>query len=278
MSAENLETMADDEKIAMLRTTVQRLTEILEDLDRDSLTSPSVLQSVETLCQNTETLVTEVEKAKLEQISSGEDTESENREENEHKQEETEITVPTVTSADETQESGEDKTPSLLKKSFKWVLTVIIIAVIGAIIFFFTNQQTNTEIAENSLPQEEIPSELTSSEENITLENLPPPEPELTPEQSLITAIQTQVAEITDTYTEGLIISIEPNFLASRLLVTISNDWYQFSPSRQDKLVDDMLERSRSLDFKKLEIRDPQATQIARSPVVGEKMVILKRE
>lgn len=105
----------------------------------------------------------------------------------------------------------------------------------------------------------------------------PPPEPVLTPEQNLIAAIENQVAEVTDRYADGLIQSIQVNFQGSRLAIKVGDDWYTLNQSQQDKLASRMLERARQLDFSRLEITDPQGTLIARSPVVGDSMVILKR-
>jgi hypothetical protein len=48
--------------------------------------------------------------------------------------------------------------------------------------------------------------------------------------------------------------------------------------SQQDKLADEILRRSNELDFSKLEITDLKGTLLARSPVVGPNMVILKRQ
>ncbi len=104
------------------------------------------------------------------------------------------------------------------------------------------------------------------------------PEPELTPEQNLIASIQEQLSEITTTYAEGLINSIEANFRDGRLIITVDEQWYELSPRRQDKLGKEMLARSRKLDFTKLVLTTPDGNLIARSPVVGENMVILQRE
>jgi hypothetical protein len=109
-------------------------------------------------------------------------------------------------------------------------------------------------------------------------EPTPPPTVELTPEQTLIAAIENQVAEVSDRYAAGLIQSIQANFRSSNLTIRVSDDWYNLKQSQQDKLAAQMLERSRELDFTKLEITDSQDTLIARSPVVGENMVIFKRQ
>lgn len=119
------------------------------------------------------------------------------------------------------------------------------------------------------------PVEVTPSPEP---EPSPPPPIQLTPEQNLIASIQNQVAEISDRFTDGLIQSIQANFAASSLTVKASDDWYNLKASQQDKLAEKMLERSRELDFTHLEITDSQGKLLARSPVVGNEMVILKRQ
>jgi len=106
----------------------------------------------------------------------------------------------------------------------------------------------------------------------------PEAEPELTPEQGLIAAIQDQVSEITTRYAEGLIDSIEANFRDGRLIIAVSDDWFDLSARRQDELSKEMLARSRKLDFSKLVLTTSKGDVLARSPVVGEKMVILQRE
>ncbi|WP_242072060.1 hypothetical protein [Nostoc sp. FACHB-110] len=110
-----------------------------------------------------------------------------------------------------------------------------------------------------------------------TPEPTPTPKVELTPEQILIAAIENQVAEISDRIASGLIQSIQANFRTLHLTVKISNDWYALKESQQDKLAADILQRSQELDFTHLEIVDPQDKLIARNPVVGNQIIILKR-
>jgi hypothetical protein len=106
----------------------------------------------------------------------------------------------------------------------------------------------------------------------------PQPEPiQLTPEQSLIASIQGQVSEISDRYMGALVQSVQPNFRSSRLIVQIGDGWYQLSPQQQDQLSDELWTRSQELDFINLHLSDPNGRLIARSPVVGSSMVILKR-
>ena len=136
-------------------------------------------------------------------------------------------------------------------------------------------------------PNATTPPELSSPAEPEPIEIAPlPPEPvptptptlELTPEQNLIASIENQVAEITDRYADGLIQSIQANFQGSRLAIKVGDDWYNLKPSQQDNLAARMLERAREFDFSHLEITDSEGTLLARSPVVGKDMVILKRQ
>jgi hypothetical protein len=136
------------------------------------------------------------------------------------------------------------------------------------------------------IPSIPTPPELTSPAEPQPIEVIPSPEPEptppptveLTPEQTLIAAIENQVAGVSDRFAAGLIQSIQVNFAGSSLTLKLSDDWYNLEPSQQDNLAAKMLEQSRELDFSRLEVTDPQGKLLARSPVVGKDMVILRRQ
>ncbi|MCU0518998.1 MAG: hypothetical protein MUC60_19465 [Oscillatoria sp. Prado101] len=125
----------------------------------------------------------------------------------------------------------------------------------------------------------QAPPELTAPEEPapVTVEPVREPEPELTPEQRLIASIQEQVAEVTREYAEGLIQSIEANFQGSLLVVKVGDQWYNIAESRQNKLAADMFARAKALDFSKLDITDVKGSLVARSPVVGGEMIIVRR-
>lgn len=147
---------------------------------------------------------------------------------------------------------------------------------------------TITTPPELTAPAAPEPVESTAPPEPQPVESTAPPEPEpepsptppleLTPEQNLIASIENQIAEISDRYADGLIQSIQANFQGSRLTIKVGDDWYNLKQSQQDKLAARMLERGRELDFTHLEITDPEGTLLARSPVVGTDMVILKRQ
>ena len=124
----------------------------------------------------------------------------------------------------------------------------------------------------------EAPAELAAPSTPAPAEATPPPPPPVpTPEQTLIAAIQKQVSELTSSYANGLIRSIQANFQASLLTVKVSDDWYSFDAAKQDNLAADMWSRAQKFDFNKLEIADSQDRLLARSAVVGSNMVILQR-
>ena len=170
---------------------------------------------------------------------------------------------------------------ALSQKLSDWALTGIltgtVVAVLLTSVLLFSGQPP--QIAQAPPAEIETPPELKAPAAPQPVETVTPPEPtlELTPEQSLVAAIQTQVDQITNQYAEGLIQTIEANFTGSRLIVQVSGDWYTLKPYRQNKLANEMLRRSQELDFRKLELIDSQGTLLARSPVVGQEMVILQR-
>ena len=170
---------------------------------------------------------------------------------------------------------------ALSQKLSDWALTGIltgtVVAVLLTSVLLFSGQPP--QIAQTPPEEIEMPPELKAPAAPQPVVTIAPPEPtiELTPEQSLIAAIQDQVDQITSQYAEGLIQTIEANFTGSRLIVQVSGDWYTLKPYRQNKLANQMLRRSQELDFRKLELIDTQGTLIARSPVVGQEMIILQR-
>ena len=119
------------------------------------------------------------------------------------------------------------------------------------------------------------PPEITAPEPPQSVEPIPMV---MTPEEKLIVSVKNRVAEITEQYADGLIQSIQPSLQGRSLTVEVGNDWYNFERSQQDKIVARMLVRAKEFDFNRLEITDPQGTLLARSPVVGNEMVILKRQ
>ncbi|MBD2346904.1 hypothetical protein [Anabaena subtropica] len=156
-----------------------------------------------------------------------------------------------------------------------------------------TPTPTITTPSEPTVPEAPPPEEITPEPEA----QIPPPEPEpeptptptptlqLTPEQSLIAAIENQLGEISDRIlptvgdriASGIIQSIQANFRTSSLTVKINDDWYTLQETQQDKLATEILQRSQELDFFHLEIIDSQDKLIARNPIIGSEIIILQR-
>lgn len=166
------------------------------------------------------------------------------------------------------------------EKLSEWGLTGAIASTIVIILLTTVVLLPRTPAQKAKAPPNTIsaPPELEAPQPPEVVEIEPPPPPKLTPEESLVVAVQNQVAEITNQYGEGLIKSINANFLASLLAVQVGNGWYELPESQQNKLADVMLSRSRELDFSKLEITDTEGILVARTPVVGSHMIILKRQ
>ena len=119
----------------------------------------------------------------------------------------------------------------------------------------------------------------------IETETTSTPVVELTPEQALLAAIENQFSDISvsvkntkdKNIISQLIKPLQANFRTSDLTVKISDIWYNLEKSQQDKLAAEILQRSQELNFIHLEVVDSQKKIIARSPVVGNEMIIFNR-
>ena len=119
----------------------------------------------------------------------------------------------------------------------------------------------------------------------IETEPTPIPVIELTPEQALLAAIENQFSDISvavkntkdKNIVSQLIKPINANFRTSNLTLKINDIWDKLEKSQQDKLAAEILQRSQELNFIHLEVVDFQEKLIARSPVIGNKMIIFKR-
>lgn len=168
-----------------------------------------------------------------------------------------------------------DRVPAMRQLS-NTALTTITVGVL-ALLFWITSSLGSAPAAETTadrspeLDKGEVPAAVVSSKDLDTTEPA-----ELTPEQTLIASLQDQVAELSAQYADGLIQSVEANFLSDRLTINVEPAWYDLAPQRQHQLAREMLERAQSLDFQSLEILDAEGDRIARSPVVGSEMIFFK--
>ena len=95
--------------------------------------------------------------------------------------------------------------------------------------------------------------------------------------QAKILPRQAQVTEITAQYSPDLIDAIQASFEANQLMVQLNDHWYDLGPSEQDQVGNDVLRRSQNLDLQTVEFRDQQGVLVARNPVVGPHIIILRR-
>lgn len=160
------------------------------------------------------------------------------------------------------------------------LVTILLVAVVSL-------PKNSPEIAANipevspiSSPEDreviETPAELTAPDVPIPVP-ITKAKPRLTPEQSLVAAIQEEITDLTTRYPEGIIATVEADFSGSRLVVILGNNWYSLNAAQQDKFASSIFQRSQSLDFRRLEMKDESGMLIARSPVVGDQVVIVNR-
>jgi hypothetical protein len=304
------EQLSQAEIVAMLQKTIQQLDGILNKLSRGEVEHLPSQAALDTLASSTEALATALEKEKKTETlptSTPKQPQVTAKEEvaetpflEEEVVEETlaseanwlDRLLPSFSSLQAWWDSVLSQVRALLPASLSeklsdWMLTGILSSLIVAVLLTSVlllpqpapeSAQTLDETTSPAPEAIEAPPQLTAPGRPEAIALSPPPGPALTPEQSLIAAIQEELASITSQYPEGLIASIEADFLRSRLIVTLGERWYQLNNARQDKLANAILARSQKLDFRKLELLDTEGTLVARSPVVGNKAIILQRQ
>ena len=122
-----------------------------------------------------------------------------------------------------------------------------------------------------------IPQDLVSPgrAKNLKIETI---EPELTftPEQTLVAALQSKLVQEIADYDSEIFDRVLVDVPETSLLVKVTDSWYKLSESRQAKLANDILKRSRQLNFSKLQLQDSTGTLVARNPVVGDRIIIVR--
>ena len=138
--------------------------------------------------------------------------------------------------------------------------------------------ETTPEISE--LPEAVITETSPEAETELVTPEVKPQKKQkikFTPEQNFIAAIEKRVENLTTSYKSDLVNTIEADLNSNKLLITVDDQWYDLNSDRQDKVSNEILKRSRQLEFKKLIIQDREGKLLARSPVVGNNMVIFQR-
>jgi hypothetical protein len=97
------------------------------------------------------------------------------------------------------------------------------------------------------------------------------------PEQAFIDAIQAQLNDLTSQYPDGIIQTLQVDLPRDLAIVRLDPVWYTIDDRQQDRLSDRMWLQARANHVSKLELQDPTGQTLARSPVVGQHMVVLQR-
>jgi hypothetical protein len=97
------------------------------------------------------------------------------------------------------------------------------------------------------------------------------------PDQAFIDAIQAQLNDITSEYPDGIVQTLQVDLPRDLAIVRLNPIWYTIDDNQQDRLSDRMWLQARANHFGKLELQDLTGQMLARSPVVGQHMVVLQR-
>jgi hypothetical protein len=100
---------------------------------------------------------------------------------------------------------------------------------------------------------------------------------QINPEQAFIDAIQAQLSEITREYPDDIVQTLQVDLPRDLAIVRLNPIWYTIGDNQQDLVTDRMWLQAQANHFSKLELQDADGHSIARSPVVGQHMVILHR-
>ena len=121
-----------------------------------------------------------------------------------------------------------------------------------------------------------IPSELASPRKPKDLKMIAiKPKLNFTPEQNLVATLETKISELTQAQESEFIQNIRINPDRS-LLVRVTDDWYELDEAGQNDLGNEILQRSRNFSFERLELKDNEDTLVARSPIIGNNIIILQ--
>ena len=108
-----------------------------------------------------------------------------------------------------------------------------------------------------------------------------PLSPQARKQQKLQTQLERAIAqsfpESKDPSNGSLIAKLEPKTSNQSLAITLNNSWYQLDPTEQDGIAAAIWSQKGPLKLKGIQLQDATGKTIARSPVVGDQMVIVRR-
>jgi len=94
---------------------------------------------------------------------------------------------------------------------------------------------------------------------------------------ALPSQVSKQISAVADTYGTGLVQSIVGSKQVGRLVVELSDQWYQLTPEQQDQLVTEMHRRATKLQFPQVLVADNAHHLLARPATVGNSMIVVRR-
>jgi hypothetical protein len=95
----------------------------------------------------------------------------------------------------------------------------------------------------------------------------------LTANQKLLAKLQTATGD-----RPTLLQTIKPNKATKSLQIILNPEWYELPLTQQDTVAQDLFTKAQSLRFNTLELVNAAGDVVARSPVVGNEMVVLLRK
>lgn len=93
-------------------------------------------------------------------------------------------------------------------------------------------------------------------------------------------ALKAQMVQVSDrVLADGaaMVEKVSVDESGGRFVVQVSDRWYQLTNDEQTDFAQAMLSKAEKLDQGRLEVRDSKNERLARSPYIGDKMIILKR-
>ncbi len=137
-----------------------------------------------------------------------------------------------------------------------------------------TNPVPNTPVTASPITAPVTTSPVTATAPAPQPTATPPAKPvKLTAKQKLMEKLKTAAGEQAD-----LLVAIQPDKSAGILQITLESDWYDLPFGQQDELAQNLLTKAKALRFTTLELSSSEGDVIARSPIVGEEMVVLLRQ
>jgi chemotaxis protein histidine kinase CheA len=91
-----------------------------------------------------------------------------------------------------------------------------------------------------------------------------------------LAAIQTQLSGAIAGLGDNLINSVQAQEATHKLSVALGESWTELNASDQTQVAQNLLEKAQQLKFNKLELRDNSGELVARSPLIGKEVIILK--